>query len=296
VFQRPRQRRGRGSTITRRDDTISRHVSTVKPTPASAKTKGRRPIITLKPRSDRKYGKRLQTTGKTATPKADAKSNDEDSVVSHEPVARRRKTVKSSTDKVLSTPKEDDSETRYKSMQLSDFDVLAISGAHQNCLYRCMVLGLDDEMLRYYKLNRSGIKSTLDDKARTLRRDVCEFGRKELSTFTELTSTEGFQLVFDERHCHTITEAIDQIERQNVAGDTIDMLLLVNHLKVKLVIFRYTRTSKLFDYLCCFEPEEKYLETVKDELPLVIVKHNHSTNMVDEEGDHFELLIPKQLH
>ena len=190
---------------------------------------------------------------------------------------------------------DDDPDNFYKTLQLCDFDVFAISGAHQNCLYRCVVLGCNEKMLKNYKTSQDNLKTELDQKARALRQNVATFGRKELENFENVASVHGFDEILKERKCRSLSEAIDQIDKRNVPADVIDMTLLVNLLTVKLVIFRFVTNNGLFHHLGSFSPQKEYLRDKNyDNLPVVFVKHNQSSNVANEPGDHFELLILKQ--
>lgn len=196
------------------------------------------------------------------------------------------------------TYEDDDRDYLFKTLNENNFNVVRVSGAQQNCLYRCVVLGTNNDMLQEYKKESKSSSSynsdKLDKAASDLRQNVCKFGRQELHTFTQLTSDYGLREIMRERKCNNFLQVLDQISKPHVPADIFDQLLLSNYLKIKLVIFRFDRKNNNFHFLISSHPEEKYLNASGNHTPIVYVRHNHSPEKANEEGDHYDLLLLKQ--
>ena len=190
---------------------------------------------------------------------------------------------------------DDDRDYLFKTLNENNFNVVRVSGAQQNCLYRCVVLGTNNNMLQEYKRESSSYNpDKLDKAASDLRQRACKFGRQELHTFTQLTSDYGLREVMRERKCNNFSEVLEQISKPHVPADIFDQLLLSNFLKIKLVIFRFDRKNSKFHFLISSQPEEKYLNRTGNHVPIVYVRHNHSPTKTNEEGDHYDLLLLKK--
>lgn len=182
----------------------------------------------------------------------------------------------------------------FRHLQRKDFDLVNISGAHQNCLYRCIALSLDNALLQKHLKSTQGTVQDLDRAAENLRDRVYIFGNQCFTQITNVVLNDSHNVIYQERKCENFKQVLEQIKDGNVPADSFDKILLVNLLEINLIIYQFDYTEKTFRHFLDFEPHDIFSKNESNKRQTVFLQYCSGNIIANEPGNHFDLLIKKQ--